>query len=100
MPPRRPAAVTHNFFPQGDDLPLFSGAPPRPMERPFVPENATTQGAFFNLRPDPFHTLGGVLPALHPTEEVTYDNTCDDTLAGADRSITDAAGEGCPDPGN
>jgi hypothetical protein len=75
MPPRRRSAVTFNFFPQGDDLPLFSGAPVRHNDRPFRPEDAPAQPAFFDLRPDPFHTLGGVISAPSPTEEVTDDKS-------------------------
>lgn len=74
MPPRR-SAVTLNFFPQGDDLPIFSGAPVRHRERAFCPEDAAAQPAFFDMRPDPFNTLGGVLPTPSPTEEVIDDTT-------------------------
>jgi len=81
MPPRRRNAVTFNFFPQGDDLPLFSGAPVRHNERPFRPEDASAQPAFFDLRPDPFNTLGGVLPAPSPTEEVADDKSAPSVLS-------------------
>jgi len=100
MPPRRSAAITYNFFPTGDHLPLFSGAPPRPVERPFSPEATTTQGAFFNLRPDPFHTLGGVLPALQPTEEVTHDNACEATQCDAHPDAGAAPDKACASAGN
>lgn len=74
MPPHR-NAVTLNFFPQGDDLPLFSGAPVRYNERPFRPEDVAAQPAFLDMRPDPFNALVGVLPVPSPTKEVIDDKT-------------------------
>jgi|GEM_PF-5707698 len=53
---RKPVAVTLNFFPKGDDLPLFSGACVRPVERPFDPQAQPQQEVLFDLRLDPFHT--------------------------------------------
>jgi hypothetical protein len=70
--PRRKPAVTLNFFPQGDDLPLFSGAPALARQRPFVAQPVTAQAAFFDLRPDPFALRNEefpVAPALAPAEE-------------------------------
>lgn len=51
--PRKPAVTLH-FFPSGDDLPLFSGAPAVAHDRPFVARPAALQNALFDLRPDPF----------------------------------------------
>ena len=70
---RSAGGITLNFFPQGDDLPLFSGAAPRPVERPFDPQARQQQAAMFDLRLDPFHTQQEVTPrtdaaATDPTD--------------------------------
>jgi hypothetical protein len=50
-------AITLNFFPSGDDLPIFSGAPVAVAVRPFVPTPVARQESLLDLRLDPFHTL-------------------------------------------
>jgi hypothetical protein len=50
-------AVTLNFFPSGDDLPIFSGALVAVAVRPFVPSPVARQESLLDLRLDPFHTL-------------------------------------------
>lgn len=57
-------AITPNFFPNGDDLPIFSGAPVAVAVRPFVPAPAVRQESLLDLRLDPFHTLEA--PATPP----------------------------------
>ena len=59
-------AITLNFFPNGDDLPLFSGAPVVARERTFVPQAVAVQTAFFDLRPDPFATRSDEFPVAQP----------------------------------
>jgi len=58
-----------NFFPSGDDLPLFSGAPVRIEERPFNPQPAAEQPALLDLRPQ----FGVVEPQYQPSQEAQED---------------------------
>ncbi|MFN8463923.1 MAG: hypothetical protein U0X20_00170 [Caldilineaceae bacterium] len=53
----KPRAVTMNFFPNGDDLPIFSGALVAVNVHPFVPTPVARQESLLDLRLDPFHTL-------------------------------------------
>ena len=68
MPRRRPppAAVTAHFFPDGEDLPLFSGAPVVVRIASFVPAPVVRQEGLFDLRLNPFHVA---TPAATDTEE-------------------------------
>ncbi len=52
-----PRPITPNFFPLGDDLPLFSATCPAPVERPFVAVPVARQESLIDLRLDPFHTI-------------------------------------------
>lgn len=65
---RKAGDITLNFFQQGDDLPLFSGAAPRPVERPFDPQAQQPQAAMFDLRLDPFRTQKEITPITDPTD--------------------------------
>jgi hypothetical protein len=44
------------MFPDGDDLPLFTGALVSPTDKPFVPKQAHKQPSLLDIRLDPFHT--------------------------------------------
>ena len=46
------------MFPQGEDLPLFTGQAPTAVVRPFVPQESFTQPSLIDLRP----TLKGAEP--------------------------------------
>lgn len=41
--------MQHTFFPDGDDLPLFSGAPVRAEQRPFTPQPVAEQPSLIDL---------------------------------------------------
>jgi hypothetical protein len=45
-----------DMFPDGDDLPLFTGALVSPTDKPFVPKQAHKQPSLLDIRLDPFHT--------------------------------------------
>ncbi len=51
------------MFPQGQDLPLFTGQAPTAVVRPFIPQESFTQPSLIDLRP----TLKGAEPK--PNEE-------------------------------
>lgn len=55
--------MTPDFFPGGEDLPLFSGAPVRVADRPFVPAPVVHQPALFDIQLDPFRTRSSEDPA-------------------------------------
>ena len=52
------ASRQSTMFPQGEDLPLFTGQAPTTVERPFVPQESFTQPSLIDLRP----TLKGAEP--------------------------------------
>lgn len=52
----KPRAVTMNFFPDGDDLPIFTGALVAVAVHPFVPRPVARQESLLDMRLDPFHT--------------------------------------------
>lgn len=66
---KKTTAVTMNFFPTGDDLPLFSGAPVAAACRPFVPAPVARQESLLDLRLDPFHTLDDARFTRHQEKE-------------------------------
>lgn len=71
----KPRAVTMNFFPNGDDLPIFSGALVAVTVHPFVPTPVARQESLLDLRLDPFHTQdSGADPAPAVPEEETLWN--------------------------
>ncbi len=54
-----------HMFPTGDDLPLFSGAPPKATVKPFQPQAVATQLTAFDLCP----TFGAAEPTYTPEPE-------------------------------
>ncbi len=68
----KPRAITMNFFPNGDDLSIFSGALVSVTVHPFTPRPVARQESLLDLRLDPFRTLeAGAEPAPADTEEET-----------------------------
>src|SRR5258708_4677568 len=49
--PRRKSAQTEDMFPEGDDLPLFSGTPVAATEKPFEPEDHSMKQAMLPEMP-------------------------------------------------
>lgn len=45
-----------DIFPNGEDLPIFSGYGVRVVEKPFDPTPAAQQPPLFDIRLDPFNT--------------------------------------------
>ncbi len=64
-PMRSAPSPQQEMFPAGEDLPLFSGAPPKATVRPFQPQATATQLTAFDLRP----TFGDTEPAYAPEPE-------------------------------
>jgi hypothetical protein len=62
-------ALMLNFFPAGDDLPIFSGAPVAVTVRPFVPTRVARQESLLDLRLDPFHTLAAPASKAQPNQQ-------------------------------
>ena len=61
---KQPRPVTLNFFPLGDDLPLFSGSLPRPRRTALSwPTRSPGSPVLIDLRLDPFHTLDSAAQA-------------------------------------
>lgn len=67
--------MQHTFFPDGEDLPLFSGAPVRSEQRPFTPQPIAEQPSLIDLRCRFGDVEPQYLPAqLERTEEtITHD---------------------------
>ena len=59
------APPQQHMFPTGDDLPLFSGAPPKATVKPFQPQAVAAQLTAFDLRP----TFGAAEPTYTPEPE-------------------------------
>ena len=61
-----------DLFPDGDDLPLFTGAPVRVEIKPFNPQPTSSQPALFDLRPQ-----FGANPAdpIQPSQELCEDDS-------------------------
>ncbi len=64
-----------SMFPQGDDLPLFSGTPITVHIRPFVAKEVHRQNTLFDIRPrfdnEKAPTAAAVEAVSNPPKEVT-----------------------------